>query len=267
MADATLNIYQKLVAVRKQVTGINKDAKTNFGDKFKYVSSNNILSTVRPLLDEQGLLLEVAVTGHGLIDKWRPEQAGVKPQNEHLTELELQFTWVNADKPDERIVCPFYGQGLDTGEKGVGKALTYAMKYFLLQFFQVPTDEDDPDGHGRPAQEDRNGGSRQPLETPADDVQNAQYNADGTPANAAAERFDKQVAPPTYPDPSDVVDMESFAGCMTALGITDPAAVDRCKKAAGLQEHGLDTLDTDALRHIYTVARAKTLEKQKGSAA
>ena len=40
----------------------------------------------------------------------------------------------------------FYGQGVDiSGEKGVGKALTYAEKYFLLKFFNIPTDEADPD--------------------------------------------------------------------------------------------------------------------------
>jgi hypothetical protein len=261
MAETDFNIYQKLVAVRKQITGIHKDAKTNFGDKFKYVSSNNILSMVRPLLDEQNLVLVVSVTGHDLIDKWRPEQAGVKPQNEHFTQLEIAFTWVNADKPDETIPCAFYGQGLDTGEKGVGKALTYAMKYFLLQFFQVPTDEDDPDGHGRPEQSERNGnGSRQRLEQPEDTVVAAQFRQDGTPANAEAERFAAQNA--AFPDPTAVVDMTSFAECMTALGITDPEVVELAKHAAGLEQYGLDELDRDALRHIYAVSLQKTLQKR-----
>lgn len=41
---------------------------------------------------------------------------------------------------------PFYAQGIDTeGEKGVGKALTYAEKYFLLKQFNIATDTDDPD--------------------------------------------------------------------------------------------------------------------------
>lgn len=178
-----MNIYQKLVEVRKRVTGLSKDAKTNFGEKFKYVSSNNILSVIRPAMDEQGLVLECRVTGHDMNTKWSGSE-----RKEHLTQLDVEFVWVNADKPDEKIVCPFYGQGLDTGEKGVGKALTYAEKYFLLKFFNIPTDEDDPDG-GSP---ERNGngrsGSYKRAETPADDIQNAQYNADGTPANAAAER-------------------------------------------------------------------------------
>ncbi|MNP04955.1 ERF superfamily protein [compost metagenome] len=44
------------------------------------------------------------------------------------------------------IECPWYSQGVDiAGEKGVGKALTYGEKYFILKFFNIPTDKDDPD--------------------------------------------------------------------------------------------------------------------------
>jgi hypothetical protein len=60
--------------------------------------------------------------------------------------LDLEYTWINADNPEETIVIPFYGQGVDiAGEKGVGKALTYAEKYFLLKQFNIATDKDDPD--------------------------------------------------------------------------------------------------------------------------
>ena len=57
----------------------------------------------------------------------------------------MSFTWVNAENPEEQIECAWMGQGLDDGEKGVGKALTYAEKYFLLKFFNIATDKDDPD--------------------------------------------------------------------------------------------------------------------------
>jgi len=40
----------------------------------------------------------------------------------------------------------WYAQGIDlAGEKGPGKALTYAEKYFLLKFFNIATSADDPD--------------------------------------------------------------------------------------------------------------------------
>jgi len=261
MATTAANLCQRLVAVRAAIPGIAKDAQTQSAGRFKYVSSNNILSAIRPLMDEQRVLLEVRVTGHNLLDKWR----GNDKQNEHLTELEMEFVWVNADNPEERIACSWYGQGLDTGEKGVGKAATYAEKYFLLKFFNIPTDEDDPDGHSRPVPEERNGnkGSSHRLEQPEDIADAAQFNADGTPANAEAELFAKQAAAkPAFPEPEDVVDMGSFAVCMTALGITQPEVVDKAKRAAGLEQFPLDTLDAEALRHIYAVSLEKTLQKR-----
>jgi hypothetical protein len=36
-------------------------------------------------------------------------------------------------------------EGTDFGERGVGKCYTYNEKYFLLKFFNIATDKDDPD--------------------------------------------------------------------------------------------------------------------------
>ena len=69
-----------------------------------------------------------------------------------FTELDLEFTWINAENPEETIVCPWYGQGVDSGEKGVGKALTYAEKYFILKQFNIATDKDDPDSFQKKAE-------------------------------------------------------------------------------------------------------------------
>lgn len=149
MPPSETNVWQRLLAVRRQIDGLAKDAR-NSGQNFKYVSSNNVLSTLRPLLNEQGLVLEVRILDHKLHSKWAGTDTS---QKEHLTELTLEFVWVSADNPAERVVCPWYGQGLDTGEKGVGKALTYGEKYFMLKFFNIPTDEDDPDsGNGHQPQ-------------------------------------------------------------------------------------------------------------------
>lgn len=73
------------------------------------------------------------------------ETTNQKGNKEFFTKLNMVFTWVNIDNPDEKIVCQWTAQGLDNAEKGIGKALTYAEKYFLLKFFNIATDKDDPD--------------------------------------------------------------------------------------------------------------------------
>jgi len=132
-----MNIYQKLIEVRKTVPYLKKD---NTGNQFKYVSSSQTLGTLKEKMDEMGLLLIPGIKSKNVSDH-STKSGG----HEYFTELEMQFTWVNSEKPDETIVCDWYGQGLDTGEKGVGKALTYSEKYFLLKFFNIATDKDDPD--------------------------------------------------------------------------------------------------------------------------
>ncbi|WP_240620147.1 ERF family protein [Peribacillus acanthi] len=132
-----MNIYQKLVEVRKTVPYLQKEAK---GHQYQYTGSSQVLSAVRSKMDELGLMLICKVLNHNLI-----EGQTAKGTKEYMTELDIEFVWVNAEKPEETISCPWYGQGVDTGEKGVGKALTYAEKYFMLKTFNIATDKDDPD--------------------------------------------------------------------------------------------------------------------------
>jgi len=133
-----MNIYQKLLEVRKTVPYLQKTAS---GTQYKYTGSSQVLSAVREKLDELGLVLITRIT-----DSKLTSEANSKGTMVNMTELTLEFTWVNTEKPEEAIVIPFYAQGVDlAGEKGVGKALTYGEKYFILKQFNIATDQDDPD--------------------------------------------------------------------------------------------------------------------------
>jgi hypothetical protein len=148
-----VNIYQKLIEVRKSTPYLQKESS---GAQYKYVGSSQVLASLKAKMDELGLLLIPRVVSHKVSestvnyyslgpDKVETEHI-TKRTTTYFTELEMTMTWVNAEKPEEVIECPWYGQGVDiAGEKGVGKALTYAEKYFMLKFFNIPTDKDDPD--------------------------------------------------------------------------------------------------------------------------
>ncbi|MHB8172124.1 MAG: ERF family protein [Thermincolia bacterium] len=154
-----MNLHQKLIEVRKVVPYLQKE---NAGSQYKYVSSSQVLANVRAKMDELNILLVPKVTGHNVLTetiefveiyngKEKP-----KKTTTYFTELDMIFTWVNADKPDETIECPWYGQGVDiAGEKGVGKAMTYAEKYFILKFLNIATDKDDPDSFQKRHDDDK----------------------------------------------------------------------------------------------------------------
>jgi hypothetical protein len=149
-----MNIYQKLIEVRKTVPYIQKADK---GAQYQYTGSSRVLAAVVDKMNELGLLLIPSVTGHTLrestvefIEKDNRGNEKPKRTTTYFTELEMTMTWVNAEKPEEQIVSSWYGQGVDiAGEKGVGKALTYAEKYYMLKFFNIATDKDDPDAFQR----------------------------------------------------------------------------------------------------------------------
>lgn len=154
-----MNIYEKLIEVRKAVPYLQKEAK---GHQYNYVSSSQVLSAVRRRMDEVGLMLIPTITN----TKVTAESDGKRTT--YFTELWIDFMWVNAEKPDETVKSSWYGQGIDiAGEKGVGKALTYAEKYYLLKTFNIATDKDDPDSF-QDKQEGTNGRRESRKPAPAE---------------------------------------------------------------------------------------------------
>lgn len=138
-----MGLYEKLFELQKAVSAINKDGK-NISDKYNYVSGEAILGIVRPKMDELKLLLIPRVDGASL-----HEGTTRSGTTRFFTEVFYNFTWRDVESGEELSV-PWYAQGSDlAGERGVGKAATYAEKTFLLKFFHIPTDKDDPDAGDR----------------------------------------------------------------------------------------------------------------------
>jgi len=145
-----MNLHQKLIEVRKVNPYLQKE---NSGNQYKYVSSSQVLASVVTKLNELNVLLIPSINGHkiteSVIEQYEDGKNSGNPTKRtttYFTELDMNMTWVNADNPEEKIESSWYGQGVDiAGEKGVGKALTYAEKYFMLKFFNIATDKDDPD--------------------------------------------------------------------------------------------------------------------------
>lgn len=134
-----MNLYQKLVEIQKTVRGLGKDANAS---SYQYVSGSKVLEVIRPRMDELGVLLVQQVDS---IDNQRIDYA-VKngSKSENLTKVMMTFTWIDAESGD-KLSVPFGANGMNNWDKGLGSALTYAERYFLLKFFHIATDEDDVD--------------------------------------------------------------------------------------------------------------------------
>lgn len=132
-----MNLYQKMVAIRNAVPYLQKAAQST---QYQYVSSSQTIAAVRDLLDQHGIFLKTEMLGQEL-----KEFHTQKGALQFMTTVHMRFTWIHAENPEEQIVTLWEGQGVDNAEKGIGKAATYAEKYFILKTFNIPTDKDDPD--------------------------------------------------------------------------------------------------------------------------
>ena len=137
-----MNLWQKLIEVRKEIDNFVKDTK-GFG--YQYVSGSQVLSKIRPKMDELGVLLKIE-TDDIIWTTFDYKNSKGEDKTDFVIAGKVKYTWINADEPTEREECSFdiFGQQDDIS-KAYGSGLTYSERYFILKSLQAPTDNDDPD--------------------------------------------------------------------------------------------------------------------------
>lgn len=164
---STATIYTKLAAVMAAIDGIDKKGK-NTEQHYSYVRATDVANVVRKECIKQGILIIPSVVED---EHFIFERIAGKPA---LTvRLKVEFI---VQEVEGAGVLSFYGvgYGLDSGDKGVYKAMTGAIKYGLRSLFLVP-DETDPENDSGEAREER------PVERPVA----RPVNKAGTAATAA----------------------------------------------------------------------------------
>lgn len=179
--EQKVKIYQKLHKIQAQIMGLGKDKAAN---SYKYVTGDKVLEHVKPLMNELGLLLKQEIIS---IDNTRQDyRVGIsnttpegRPKSEILSKVMMRFTWIDTEsgETDENL---FGANGQNDWDKGVGSALTYGERYFLLKFFHIATDEDDIDNPDRkkpdpgilPAFAKKDADYHIPLKTPVAELEN-----------------------------------------------------------------------------------------------
>lgn len=119
----------KIVAIMEDIHYIAKGDKTVNG-QYRFVSHDQVTERIQPLLVKH----KVCVI---------PSTKSVQQDNNRTT-VTLHVTFLNAECPTDQFTVEFPGYGIDAGDKGPGKAISYAFKYALLKTFNIATG-DDPD--------------------------------------------------------------------------------------------------------------------------
>jgi len=146
------NIYQKLAKIRKLVEALKKNKE---GHNYRYVTEDEILAHVTGGMEKHNLSLipgiqhETTVVTPYRYEKTKATKDGKiyeEKINEILVHADMTWTWVNNEKPDEKVVTPWILVGQQqNASMAFGSGLSYAVRYFLLKYFNVSTVEDDVD--------------------------------------------------------------------------------------------------------------------------
>lgn len=134
------NLATAIISVMKAVKGIDKSMTVGTGNSsYKGVPDKEVKEIIGKAMQDAGLcLLPIGVDATTKVDRWEEVYNGTPKQKQSiLTEVKTKYLLLH--ESGESQVIEGYGQGIDSQDKGAGKATTYALKYALLYSFLVPT--------------------------------------------------------------------------------------------------------------------------------
>ena len=149
-----MNIYEKLLAITAEIGVVEKNlnVKVSSNSSYKAVSERDVLDAVKPIEQKYRVYSYPAnrkIVDCDVLTKEAEYNGTITRTNTLFMRVETVYRFVNIDKPDEFIETTVYGDGLDTGDKASGKAMTYADKYALMKAYKLSTG-DDPDKEAGP---------------------------------------------------------------------------------------------------------------------
>jgi hypothetical protein len=109
------------------VAQVSKGANTVNG-QYRFASHDAVVAKLHKPLVKHGIVVIPTVDSF--------TQAG------NRTEVKLKVGFVAIDQPSDCFVVDYFGYGIDNGDKGPGKAISYALKYCLLKVFGLETSDD-----------------------------------------------------------------------------------------------------------------------------
>jgi len=121
------NIHQRIVAVMSQCDYLQKQ-KAEKGVGILY---DEVIAMLRALLIEHGIVT--------VMRQKSMECIGGVGQNQKIYQGEYEMDLVNADDPKDLVTHTCFAHGMDGGDKGPGKAHTYAAKQMLVKAFNIET--------------------------------------------------------------------------------------------------------------------------------
>lgn len=135
MTDLNAKLQTKKNLLRKALfkKGVVARDRTNEYDRYKYFSEAGYKKLFTELFSNAGLELTTTID--------EVERFTVEGKNNNGRQVKVLFTLSDVETGFAET-STFYGEGFDKGDKGLYKAYTGALKYYLANTFMVATGDD-----------------------------------------------------------------------------------------------------------------------------
>lgn len=152
-------LFKKLSEVLKAVERVPKNGWNDF-HKYKYTTESDLTDGIRPILAEAGLMLWTSIEHQerNLTPIYNKYKLQDPPHQKWYTKVKVKFI-IGCTETGETLESYYWGEGEDESDKGLYKAYTGAVKYFLMKTFLIPTGDEiqpttptDPEFTGRNGQ-------------------------------------------------------------------------------------------------------------------
>ncbi len=171
--EAKKNLYEKIQLVSNEIKNIEKNMTVGKGNyAYKAVQDIDVTLEVKEAETKYGLISIPIKQELVKSEVVRIVKEGGGETINYVDIVKMTLRIINLDNTSEYIDVESFGRGLDPGDKGFGKASTYARKYALLNAYKIATGEDPDENKSKP-------------QTPAtiDEVKNAVVNYMMTDSN------------------------------------------------------------------------------------
>lgn len=137
-----MNIFEKMLNITNEIANVNKNLTVGEGkSSYKAVGEADILKAVKEL-EFKYRVYSYPANREVIESTMYTTTNNYGEKNNIFSRIKTTYRFVNIDKPDEYIETITFAEGIDTQDKGSGKAMTYSDKYALMKSYKIITGED-----------------------------------------------------------------------------------------------------------------------------
>lgn len=125
-------IYEAMASIMEEIEAVKK-SKNNQQQGFKYRSIDDVMNALHDSFAKNKVFISFKVIERNT--------ETFEQNNKLLFKIGMLIEYTFTAIDGSSISTTIYSESLDFGDKGTGKALSYALKYVLMQMFLIPTED------------------------------------------------------------------------------------------------------------------------------